>query len=65
MMTYTVAWTWSGKKEHTTAQFATAKEALASAESLLMSDAIIVFVDTPRDGRGDMTMLRLFAEYEA
>jgi hypothetical protein len=62
-MTYTVGCRWLDRtKEQFTFQTETAKEALAEAEKVAMSDARIEYIDTPEDGRCDMAMLRVLAK---
>ena len=61
-MTYTIAWSWRDRPGNfRAAKFATAKEALAEAGGLQMSDAIIEYVDTPDHGRLDFVAFRRFA----
>lgn len=64
-MPYVVAFGMRNKKEFSTAEFATAREALKTAEDLQRSDEEIKYVDTPEGRFHSLDMLRVLAKEEA
>jgi hypothetical protein len=63
-MSYFIFYASRGKKNFSTTQRPTAREALDVARALQMSDEEIKFIDTPTQGRIDMDMLRALAKEE-
>jgi hypothetical protein len=63
-MTYTIGFGMRNKREVSTAEKPTAKEALALVDALQRSDEEIKFISSPHEGEIDVEMLRVLAKEE-
>jgi hypothetical protein len=64
-MTYIIGFGMRNKREVSTAEKPTAKEALALVDALQRSDEEIKFIRSPHEGEFDVAMLRVLAKEES
>jgi hypothetical protein len=64
-MPYTIGFGMRNKREVSTAEKPTAKEALALVDALERSDEEIKFIRSPHEGEIDVRMLRVLAKEES